>query len=403
MLAALRIRDFRFLWIGQAISYIGDQFHFIALAWLTLQLTGSALALGTVLTAAAVPRGALMLLGGALTDRFSQRALMLLSDALRAVLVTGLAVLVLTGNARLWQLYIFAVVFGTVDAVFIPATQAIVPSLVDEKRLTGANALMQVATQASNLLGPVAAGALIALIAGSRGIGVALAVDAGSFYVSTLSLALMRSRGGVAPDPDVEARNLLHSIVDGLRYVWNDAILRALLLAIAGIDMTAAGVFGVGLPLLGRTHFGGAAAFGAMVSGFGAGALVGIVIAGSIKNPRRRGLVGVAVLTLFGIGTLVVPFAPNVVVATVVLALMGAGAGLINVLIQPWIQTRADPAMLGRVMSLIMLASIGLTPLSYAVSGWIASLNLVALFVIGAAVILASAAYTALSPARSID
>jgi MFS family permease len=403
LLAPLRIRDFRLLWVGQTVSLLGDQFHFIALAWLTLLLTGSPLALGTVLMAAAIPRGGLMLVGGALTDRFSQRALMLLSDSLRAVLVTGLSVLVLTGNAQLWQLYVLAVIFGGVDAVFYPASQAILPSLVDEKRLGGANALSQGAMQASSLLGPVAAGALIAAFAGIRGIGIALALDAVSFYVSAFSLFLMRTRGGVVGSEGEKGPGLVRSIVDGLRYAWNDPVLRALLFAIAGVDVTAAAVFSVGLPLLARTQFSGAAAFGIMLSGFGGGALLGVLAAGMVQLPRRRGLITVGVLAVFGVGTAVLPMAPNLVVATALIAGMGAAGGFIQVLIMPWIQTRSDPSMLGRVSSLIMLASVGLTPISYAVSGWIASYNLTALFLAGAMIMLATSAYTALSPARSID
>lgn len=403
ILAPLRVRDFRLLWIGQTVSLLGDQFHFVALAWLTLLLTGSPLALGTVLMAAAIPRGGLMLVGGALTDRFSQRALMLLSDSLRAVLVTLLTALVLSGNAQLWQLYVLAVIFGSVDAVFYPSSQAILPSLVDESRLGGANALSQAAVQLSNLLGPVAAGALIAVLAGTRGIGLAFALDAATFYVSAISLFFMRTRGGVARSEEEKGPGLLASIRDGLRYAWNDPVLRALLFAIAGIDVTAAGVFGVGLPLIGRVHFGSAAAFGIMSSGFGGGALLGLVAAGTIKKPRRRGLMAVGVLAVFAAGTAVLPLAPNVITATALIAGMGAAGGFIQVLIMPWIQTRSDPSMLGRISSLIMLASVGLTPLSYAIAGWIANYNLTALFLVGGAIMLATSAYTALSPARSID
>src|SRR5919106_3360853 len=91
MLRPLRIRDFRLLFSGETVSVLGDQFHFVALAWLALQLTGSGLALGTVLMTAAIPRAAFMLIGGAFSDRFSPRTLMLASNAIRAVLVGVLA------------------------------------------------------------------------------------------------------------------------------------------------------------------------------------------------------------------------------------------------------------------------------------------------------------------------
>ena len=106
---------------------------------------------------------------------------------------------------------------------------------------------------------------------------------------------------------------------------------------------------------------------------------------------------------VFAAGTAVLPLAPNVITATALIAGMGAAGGFIQVLIMPWIQTRSDPSMLGRISSLIMLASVGLTPLSYAIAGWIANYNLTALVLFGGAIMRATSAYTALSPARSID
>ncbi|HLI50648.1 MAG TPA: MFS transporter [Thermomicrobiaceae bacterium] len=397
----LRNRNYLLLWSGQSISVLGDQFYFIALAWLTLQLTGSALALGTVLMVAAVPRAVLMLLGGAVSDRFSQRILMLLSDVLRGVLVGALAVLVITSAVQLWQLYVVALIFGAVDAVFYPASSAIVPAVVEEALLTPANALQQGSLQISNLIGPVLAGLLIAFSSRAAGIGLAFAVDAATFFISVLTLALVTIRRS-APSEDDSANNLLRSIAAGLRYVWHDPVLRALLIVIAGIDPVVNGVFGVGLPLLARVHFGGAAALGIMSAGFGAGALAGIVGAGSMA-PRHRGLFGAAVIALFATGTILLPLMPSVALATILIAVMGSGTGFINVLLMPWMQTRAEPAMLGRVMSLIMLSSVGLTPLTYAAAGAVAAVNVSLLYLVGGAILLATTLFALLSPVRTID
>src|SRR5690606_32622949 len=106
---------------GESVSLLGNQFHFVALATLVFAMTGSGLALGTVLIAASIPRAAFMLLGGALTDRLSPRSLMLGSNALRALTVGVLAGLVLADRAELWHLVALAVIFGSVDAVFYPA------------------------------------------------------------------------------------------------------------------------------------------------------------------------------------------------------------------------------------------------------------------------------------------
>ena len=135
LLRPLRIRDFRLLFTGETVNVLGDQFHFVALAWLALQLTGSGLALGTVLMTAAIPRAVFMLVGGAFSDRFSPRTLMLASNAIRAVVVGVLAALVLGGRAELWHLYVFAAIFGVVDAFFYPALNTIIPMLVPERQL----------------------------------------------------------------------------------------------------------------------------------------------------------------------------------------------------------------------------------------------------------------------------
>lgn len=398
----LRHRNFLLLWVGQSVSLLGDQFYFIALAWLALQLTGSPLALGTVLMVAAIPRATLMLVGGAVTDRFSPRTLMLSSDIARAILIAGLAFVVLSGNAQLWELYLVALVFGALDAAFYPASSSITPSIVETDLLPAANALMQAALEGGNLLGPVLAGLLVAGAGRSVGIGGAFAFDGATFVVSVLTLTFMRSHP-LGDSTEEERVSILTSIVEGLRYVWNDRALRALLIAIAGIDAGANGVFGVGLPLLARLHFGGATAFGILSAGFGAGALLGMVGAGSIGAPRHRGRWGIVVIAIFAVGTALMPFAGNVGIAVILIAAMGAGSGFINVLFTPWLQTRPDPAMLGRVMSLVMFASVGLTPVSYAVSGWVASLGLTWLFLGGGLLLFATALYTALSPARAID
>src|SRR5579859_5414643 len=104
----LSVRNFRLLWIGESISLLGDQFYMIALPWLVLQLTGSALALGTVMALAGIPRALFVLIGGAFVDRFSPRLIMIASNFARLVLVVLLSALVLTHTIRLEMLYVFA-------------------------------------------------------------------------------------------------------------------------------------------------------------------------------------------------------------------------------------------------------------------------------------------------------
>ncbi|MGI8825786.1 MAG: MFS transporter [Chloroflexota bacterium] len=413
LLAPLAIRDFRLVWTGETISLLGDQFYFVALTWLTLQLTDSALALGTLFMAAAIPRGVLILVGGALTDRFSPRPLMLASNALRCVIVAAITALVALHAVQLWHLYVLSIAFGVIDAFFYPASASIVPSLVPEERLTAGNALMQGSMQITTLIGPALAGALIAVVGSATGNGTSFGIDALSFAVATAMLMMMRgARRGPSPAADIaqapaetSPTSMMTEIKAGLRYAWNDPVLRSILFAIAAISFSFDGPAIIGWALLAHNRFtAGAAGFGAMVAAVGGGAMIGTLIGGSIARPRRRGLVLPAIVAMMGALMACLAIVPNLLFAAAIVAITGVGSGLANTIMIPWLQTRTESAMLGRVMSLVMLASFGLAPVSFGVAGLLANLNLPLLFAIaGGLVMLSSAGMLASRPLRSID
>src|SRR5512147_1438840 len=162
----LQIRNFRLLWIGEGISLLGDQFYMIALPWLVLSLTGNALAVGTVLATAGIPRALFMLVGGALTDRFTPRRLMINSNVARMTLTGLLAALVATNLIQLWMLYVLALFFGLADAFFFPAQTSIVPQLVGKDQLQQGNAMIQGTATLSLLVGPILAGTMISWLDG---------------------------------------------------------------------------------------------------------------------------------------------------------------------------------------------------------------------------------------------
>ena len=394
ILRPFRISDFRLLFTGESVSVIGDNFHFVALAWLTLQLTGSGLALGSVLMVAAIPRVIFMLLGGALSDRFSPRSLMLYSNAFRGVVVGILAALVLTGNAALWQLYIMAGIFGVVDALFYPALQAIVPMLVDERTLAPANALMQGSQQFATLIGPALAGFLVAWVQ----TGPAFVFDAASFAVATVALLFVAGgrRAAMAPEAAGDSRpSLLATIGAGLHYAWSDPPVRSLILLTAAFNFAFSGPLLVGLPFMSDHGLGGGSAtFGILLSAFGAGALAGAVGAGSISRPPRLGTIVLLIAIGLGVGLGLLGVAPNVAAAFGLLGAMGVGAGFLNVHIISWLQGRTAEAMRGRVMSMVMLGSVGLAPVSYALAGAIVDVGPVPLMfgVAGGIVVAASLA-----------
>lgn len=391
-LSLFRLRDFRLLWIGEAVSVLGDQFYMIALPWLVLQLTGDALAMGTVLALAAVPRAIFMLLGGALTDRFSPRMVMLLSNVSRMILVLLLAGLVLATAIELWMVYLLALLFGLVDAFFYPAQSAIVPRLVRDEQLQPANALMQGTWQLSLFAGPVLAGLLIAGMAGGpsakggddlRGIGLALMIDASTFLASAVTLWFVRDPQGGHPFAQ-EERGLGAAIVEGLRAVWQDLSLRSFFLLIAISNFLIVGPLSIGVPILAATRFdGGAASFGTIMSAYGAGSLIGTIAAGLLPRPpaKRMGIVLGLIWSGLGLGIVALGLVATTTAAAVITLFMGFANGYVVILFITWLQRRTSDAMLGRMMSLLMFASIGLQPLSNMLTGALVGLNAAALFV----------------------
>lgn len=410
----LHLRNFRLLWLGESVSLLGDQFYFVALTWLTLQITDSGLALGTVLMLAAIPRATLMLIGGAVTDRVSPRPIMFVSNAARAVLVAALTALIIVHGVQLWHLYILALLFGTFDAFFYPAFQSFIPLLVPDEALERANSLVQGASQLSVLIGPALAGILVA----TTGTAAAFGIDAASFVFAAVTVWMMRSMGRIVAtgkptadasgdplDTEPKQRGLIADVVDGLRYAWNDVIFRTLLLIVAAIDFAFVGPVNVGFATLAKTRFGGGAtAFGVMMSAWGGGALVGTIIGGLIARPRRRGLITIGVTLVLGLGLASFGWVPGLPVAVSIIAAMGIANGLINVLLLTWLQRRTEKRFLGRLMSLVMFASQGLAPVSYLVAGVLVDRHLTLMFGTAGGLVLFATAYAALNRSmRQID
>src|SRR5437016_1643577 len=370
---------FRKLWLATALSLFGDFFNYVAMAWLVLQLTGSSLALGTVLLVQALPRAVLMLVGGALADRLSSRMTMLGSMGLRAVLVAALAVFALTGRIQIWEVYGFAAMFGIVDAFFMPARQSILPAVVADRELEPGNAVLNVTSQATVVVGPVLGGLVVAAF----GTGWAFAGDAAFFAIGFVLILMLPAFRTTASAKARAGDGLGGQIVAGFRYAWADIGIRVLLIVIAVVDFGANAALGVGLPTLAHGRFaGGAAGVGVLLGAWGVGATAGALGAGFVSPPKRFGRLIVFLCVWLGLGIGAVGLVPSLVPAALAMGLSGVGTGVVNTYGISWLQRRTDPAMQGRVMSLVMLASMGMTPVAYAVAGPIANVNPTALFVI---------------------
>jgi MFS family permease len=370
----LRERNFRMWWAGWTISLFGDQFYLVALPWVVLQLTGSAVAVGTILMAVATPRAVLMLIGGALTDRISPRKILMSAASARAIFVAVIGALLWLRVLHIWELYVLGFAFGVADAFSMPAGSTFLPSLVKREQLVAANSVFQTTAQLTTIGAPAPAGIVIKLL----GTAWAFFIDAISFLFIIAALWRLPDppKAGSAAKPPV-----WRSILDGIAYVRRDVPLRSLMLLAAMLNFCTAGPMGVGLPYLTKMKFGSPTSYGIVVSAAAAGGLLGALLAGLWKA-RRRGLLllGACVVISAGIGSM--GMLGNLWEIAAVLLLLAGSAGLANVHIASWVQQRVDPMVRGRVLSVLMLSALGLMPVSLAVAGLLIAWSLKLMFLI---------------------
>jgi MFS family permease len=380
-------RNFRLLWIGSLISYVGAQLTLIAFPWLVLKLTGDPLAIGTVFALTSIPRVIFMVFGGAFTDRFSARTVMIWSTISRMSLMIVLTTLVFTRTIEMSMVYVIALLFGVMDAFFWPASSAIVPRLVNTEQLPPANALIQGIAQMSVMLGPVVAGLIISLVSGDAtdgsddlvGIGYVFLLDSVSFLVSLLTLYLIRLSVVSEPQSPLTLSSVYESVAAGFAAMWNDLPVRIMTLVFMVFSLFWRGPYLVGIPVLCDTRFeDGALAFGLISSSFGVGALIGILAAGSLPKLKEKwfGILALVDTAFLGSAFWVYALTPTVNWAICMTAFCGILDGFLIVVLISWLQARIQKELLGRVMSMIMVFNSGLAPVSAALAGWLISISL---------------------------
>ncbi|WP_033284494.1 MFS transporter [Streptomyces sp. NRRL F-525] len=385
-------------WLGAyTASMVGDSVYYIALSWAAVQ-QGSPAQAGVVMAVSAVPRALLMLGGGVVADRFGPRRVVIGSDMVRCAAVLAVAALLFLTSPGLWPLALLAVVFGTVDAVFMPAVGALPARVTSRDQLARVQGMRGIGIRFASIVG-----------APLGGLGVAIGGAAAAFAFAGLLIAVSVpllisvrirelpaddkacARGGTAgageaaggpgaspgagvvgtaaPDKaDTHPTTPLGDLRAGLRYIRGHRVLAPLMLAIALGDLGFVGPLNVGLTLLADERGWGASGMGWVLSGFGTGAgAAALLLAVRGRLPHAGHVVGWACLAgSVAIGALA--FVPNVLGAVGVALLIGLLAGLSGAMCGALLQTRADPAYLGRVTAVSSLVSLGFAPLSMPLS-----------------------------------
>ncbi|MFE2989483.1 MFS transporter [Streptomyces sp. NPDC059262] len=351
-------------WLGAyGASMIGDNIYYVALSWAAVQ-SGSPSQAGLVMAVSAAPRALLMLGGGVIADRLGPRRIVVAGDAVRSVAVLGVAGLFLATRPGLWPLTVLGLVFGIVDALFLPAVGALPARVTGRDQLARVQGLRGLAVRLANVVG-----------APLGGLGVALGGPAAAFGAAGLLFAislplLMSLRIRDLPDDGgksgAPARN---GLADGLRHIRRHSVLAPLVVVIALSDLGFVGPLNVGLTLLADQRGWGASGMGSVLAGFGVGAGAASLLLAVRGRVPRAGLVLAATMGGGAVAIGALAFVPRLAAAVAVALVIGLLAGLSGALCGALTQTHADPAYLGRVTAVTSLSSLGLVPLTMPLTG----------------------------------
>ena len=364
-LRALNSRNYRLYFVGQLISLAGTWMQQIAMAWLAYRLSNSAFVLGSVGFASQIPILFFSAFAGVWSDRVDRRRLLLLSQSLSMVQALVLAVLAWMEWLTPGLLIFMALCLGCINALDVPARQAIAVQLVDDKEdLPNAIALNSFLMNAARFVGPALAGYLVVLM----GEAVCFLLNALSYLAVLLALSAIRlpAQGRGRPAPALDA------LRDGTRYIRNHRDIRRSLLLVSCVSFFAT-PYAVMMPLFAREIFGGnAGTFGLLMGCAGAGSLMASFFLASRRD--TDGLEAKVALAAPAVGAALACFALSPALGVAFPIIMGIGFCIIITIAgsNTLIQTRVDNAYRGRVMAIFSMAFLGVAPLGSLLVGSIA-------------------------------
>jgi MFS family permease len=365
-LRVLRHQNFRYLFLGQAASMVGDRVVVVALALFITQRTGSPTDLALVLAAQTLPLVALLLFGGVWADRLPRHRIMIATDLFRGSLHALLALLIFSGAVEIWQLVVIEALFGAAQAFFQPAYTGLLPQTVPDELIQDARALTESVSNLAFLIGPALATALVL----GLGAGEAFALDAATFVLSALLLARVhpRRRGEEALEGSVLAQ-----LREGLYEVRSRAWVWITIAVFTGAVMCVYAQWYALAPIISRDVYGGAGVFGLLESVAGVGALLGAIV-GVRWRPRHPLRAGMLLVLAWPIQDGL--FALGSPLPVVVVCAFGTGVGFSLLMI--WWETalahHIPPSALSRVSAWDWMGSLALLPLGYLLAGPLAEL-----------------------------
>jgi predicted MFS family arabinose efflux permease len=358
-LGVLGERDFRLLFTGQVVSQFGDSITPVALAFAILDLTGRAADLGYVFAARSLPLVGFLLIGGVFADRLPRRAVMIAADLIRLGTQSTTAVLLISGNARIWEIAVLQALHGMATAFFNPAATGLTPQVVSPERLQDANGLRGLSMSASGIAGPAISAALVAGV----GPGWALGTDSLTFLISAICLAQLHlpTRVKLAPQ----------SFLSDLRDGWTEFSSRTwvwVIVVCAAVGNGFSGTFFVLGAAISKADLGGPSAWALILASFSVGGLIGGLAVMRIK-PHRPLLAACIAVVPWSFPPAMLALASPLLAIAAVSLVSGAGLMFFNSLWETTLQRQIPDAALSRVSAYDWFGSLLMQPLGFALVG----------------------------------
>ncbi|HFK1714196.1 MFS transporter [Bacillus cereus] len=356
----LKNTNFLFLWAATLFSSFALAFFTFSQTWYIAKTLNLEASLGVVFVALSVPRLIFMIVGGAVADKFPKKNIMFYSNIIRAILVATILTWFIVGDVTLYTFALFALFFGLADAFFWSADGSILPELVEKSRLTQANSLTQMTNQASVILGPVLGGILIKFTNYETIFSITI-------LLLIVAAILVQKIQFMMPEQKDTDKGMFTSIKEGILYVKESPFLSTFLICSAFLNLFLIGPMQVGFPLFVKNVLhGDSLHFSYLEASVGGGMAIGAVIVGLKNINRRRGLFCIIMMLLSGIFFLAINFSTVLWQALLAGMFYGITIAMAIVPLMAMIQSTVKEEMMGRVMSLLMLSSMGFIPLSYA-------------------------------------
>ncbi|MDR6883623.1 MFS transporter [Bacillus sp. 3255] len=368
-------RAFPYIWLSQLISMLGGSVTTVILPMVVYSITGSTTMMGLVMTAYMLPYVLMLPLSGWIVDRYDRVRIMMLTDIVRFIVMLAIAALIFTGALSITVLFGLVAMYGLMEGLFHPAYSAVRATVFTADIRNAANALTQMSHQGVRIIGPVLGGLIVSTVSASYGFG----LDALTYLISYLCLLLLVKKSLYKLKSKHEAvqsnasfswkRELLEgvTILKGHPWLW------ITILAFCFVNICYNGIIVILVPWLFKVHLGlDPLIYGIGITCSGAGAITAAVIFGSRTQWLHRGILAYGAVILSGAALLAMPFTASPVLLSLLMAIEGFGLMIFGLIWETSLQELVPPEAFGRVVSLDLLGSFALLPLSYALVGWIA-------------------------------